>query len=185
VAEVSCLRFESPPREQFWVIPALNIVDATKDVLSLGGVSLSGALPDAGMMVLTPKKRPYSGRESVKQPDCGCGPTLLNRPPEPLVCRAPPRVCLCGRINTSAFVAIPSAPILGQPVGGVGRVDISTGAITATIPVPGAHYLVPSPTGNQVLIFSDNSNSVTLLFPGLPRNWCAKPILKFHVRPRQ
>src|SRR5260370_37622590 len=38
------------------VIPALVIVDASKDVLSLSGVSLSGTLPDAGMMVLTPKR---------------------------------------------------------------------------------------------------------------------------------
>jgi hypothetical protein len=148
------------------VIPALNIVDATKDVLSLGGVSLSGALPDAGMMVLTPKKdrtlvvSPLSNRIAVvdNATESTSGAVGLPGATESL---------FVWTDNTSAFVAIPSAPILGQPVGGVGRVDISTGAITATIPVPGAHYLVPSPTGNQVLIFSDNSNSVTLLFPGL------------------
>jgi len=69
--------------------------------------------------------------------------------------------------DTSAFVAIPTAPIQGQAPGGVGRVDISSGAVTATIPVPGAHYLVPSPTGNVILVFSENSDAVTLLFPAL------------------
>ena len=59
------------------------------------------------------------------------------------------------------------APVFGQSPGAVDRLSHSQTAFTAVIPVPGAHYLVPSPSGNQILVFSDNSNSVTLLFPAL------------------
>ena len=47
------------------------------------------------------------------------------------------------------------------------RIDISTGSVTATIPVPGAHTVVPTPDGQAILVFSDNSDAVTLLTPSL------------------
>jgi hypothetical protein len=39
--------------------------------------------------------------------------------------------------------------------------NITTGAITATLPVAGAHYLALSPDGNTLLVFSDGSDSLT------------------------
>jgi hypothetical protein len=39
--------------------------------------------------------------------------------------------------------------------------------VTATIPVPAAHYLVLSPDGSHLLVFSDNSNNVTVIATGL------------------
>src|SRR5262249_21683018 len=69
--------------------------------------------------------------------------------------------------NVSAFVAVPSAAIPGQAAGVVDRIDLAGGSITASIPVPGAHYLVAAGSGNQILVFSDNLNSVTLLTPNL------------------
>ena len=148
------------------VIPAIDIVDATKDVLSPAGVSLSGLLPDAGMMVVSPKKdrtlvvSPTSDRIAVLDNKTESATTEIGLP-------GGTESLFVWTDDISAFVAIPNAPEPGQQAGGVGRIDITTGAVTATIPVPGAHYLVPSPTGNQVLIFSDNSDSVTLLFPSL------------------
>src|SRR6266567_1754198 len=148
------------------VIPELDIVDATKDVLSTAGVSLSGLLPDAGMMVLSPKKErtlvvsPLSDRVAVVDNATEATSSAFSLP-------GPTDSLFVWTDDVSAFVAMPRASILGQPAGVVDRVDISSGANTAAIPVPGAHYLVPSPTGNQILIFSDNSDSVTLLFPAL------------------
>jgi hypothetical protein len=148
------------------IIPALEIVDATTDVLSAAGVSLSGVLPDAGMLVLSPKKdrtlvvSPSSNRIAIV--DNATESTTIS-----IVLPGATESLFVWTDDTSVFLAIPSAPFLGQAAGGVGRIDISTGVVTANIPVPGAHYLVPSPTGNQILIFSDNSDSVTLLFPAL------------------
>ncbi len=45
--------------------------------------------------------------------------------------------------------------------------NLVTGAVTATIPVPAAHYLVLSPDGSRLLVFSDNSNNVTVIATGL------------------
>src|SRR5262249_8722298 len=70
--------------------------------------------------------------------------------------------------NTTAFVAVPSAPVTGQTsLGAVERVDISSGAITATIAIPGAHSLVSSPDGSKILVISDSTNEVTVLDPNL------------------
>jgi hypothetical protein len=148
------------------ISPALQIVDASKDILSAAGVSLAGVLPDAGMMVVSPEKdrtlvvSPSSDRIAVVDNATEATTTAIALP-------GATESLFVWTDGISAFVAIPSAPVPGQAAGVVVWVDISNGAIRATIPVPGAHYLVPSPTGNVILIFSDNSNSVTLLFPAL------------------
>jgi hypothetical protein len=149
------------------IFPALEIVDASKDIISAtAGVSLAGVLPDAGMMALSPKRdrtlvvSPSSNVIAVVDNATEVTATAIALP-------APTESLFVWTDNTSAFVAIPNAPIPGQSPGGVGRFNIVTAAVTATIPIPGAHYLVSSPTGNQILVFSDNSDSVTLLFPAL------------------
>ena len=148
-------------------IPALDIVDASKDVVSAtAGVSLSGVMSDVGMMVLTPTRdrtlvvSPSSNRIAVINNATEAVTTALGLP-------GPTESLWVVADGSSVFVAIPSVPVAGQPAGGVGEFNLVTAAITAIAPVPAAHYLVPSPTGNQILIFSDNSNLVTLLFPSL------------------
>jgi hypothetical protein len=148
------------------ILPVLNIVDATKDVASAATVSLAVAMPDAGMMVVSPEKDqtlvvgPTSDRIAVVDNATEAAGTVIVLP-------GATESLLVWTDDTSAFVAMPSAPEPGQAAGGVGWFDISSGATKATIPVPGAHYVVPSPTGNQILVFSDNSDAVTLLFPAL------------------
>jgi hypothetical protein len=148
------------------IFPALQIVNATTDIESLSGVDVTGALPDAGLMVLSPDKKrtlvvsPSSARIAVVD-------NATEKVATAIILPGNTQSLFVWTDNTSAFVAIPSVSVQGQPLGGVGRVNILTGATTANIPVPGAHYLVSSPTGNQILVFSDNSNAVTLLFPGL------------------
>lgn len=148
------------------IFPALQIVNATTDIESLSGVALSGALPDAGMMVLTPDKK----RTLVVSPSSARIAVVDNATEKTATAIALPgntQSLFVWTDNASAFVAVPTAPIQGQAPGLVGRFNIVTAVVTASIPVPGAHYLVPSPTGNQILVFSDNSNSITLLSPGL------------------
>ena len=148
------------------IVPAIEIVDATNDILSPSGVSLSGLLPDVGMLVVSPKKdrtlavSEFGNQIAVvnNQSEAGVASTGLSGNTESV---------LAWTDDVTAFVAIPTAPILGQAPGAVERLDITGGTTTASIPIPGAHYLVPSPTGDQMIVFSDNSDSVTLLFPGL------------------
>src|SRR5262249_40744233 len=148
-------------------IPVLNIMDASKDALSFFTVSLFGSVPDVGMMVESPKR----DRTVVLSPS-NSALAIVNNSLESIE----RNMTLPGATdsffvwtdNTTAFVAVPSAPVTGQTsLGAVERVDISSGAITATIAIPGAHSLVSSPDGSKILVISDSTNEVTVLDPNL------------------
>jgi len=147
--------------------PGLNIVDASKDALSFYTVSLSTSEPDAGMMVESPKR----DRTLVFSPSNNGLAIVSNAQESVAVTMTLPGATESMFVwtdNTTAFVAVPSVPIAGQASpGGVGRINISSGAITATIGIPGAHFLVPSPDGSKILVISDSANTVTLLDPNL------------------
>jgi hypothetical protein len=146
--------------------PALEIIDATKDVLNRSAISLGGAVPDAGLLVESPKK----DRTLVFSPSNN-GLAIVNNDTESVASAiglpGPTESMFVWIDNTTAFIAVPSASVPGQPAGAVGSADISSGTIKAILPVPGAHYLVPSPNGNQILIVSDSANAVTVLYPSL------------------
>ncbi|MCU1270345.1 MAG: hypothetical protein JWN74_1639 [Acidobacteriaceae bacterium] len=151
--------------------PALNIVDATKDLLSPFSVSLSGTVGSAGMMVESPKRDRTVVFSSTGAFTAGSALGIVNNATE----SASSSVALPGPTesmfvwidNTTLFAAIPSAPVSGQLAGAIIQANISNSAITATIPVAGAHYLIPSPTGNQILVLSDTANTATVLSPTL------------------
>ena len=149
--------------------PVIEILDATKDVLSASVISLSSlsaSVADAGLMVVTPKKdrtlmvSPADTKlviVSNSQESVSSAVTLPGSTESVLV----------SSDNTTAFAAVPGAPLPGQAPGALERIDISSGSITASIPVPGAHYLAGSQNGNAILIFSDNSDAITLVIPSL------------------
>jgi hypothetical protein len=67
--------------------------------------------------------------------------------------------------NPVGYAAVPSANILGYPVlGAVEVMNFSSGSLI-TIAVSAAQTVVPNNTGSQLLVFSNDSNSVTLLNP--------------------
>jgi hypothetical protein len=147
--------------------PALDILDASKDALSFYTVSLGTSEPDAGMMVESPKR----DRTLVFSPSNN-GLAVVDNAQESvaLTMNLPGATesMLVWTDNTTAFIAVPNVPIAGQASpGGVGRINISSGAITATLGVPGAHFVVPSPDGSKILVISDGANAVTLLDPNL------------------
>lgn len=153
--------------------PALDIIDATKDVLSPFIVSLSGTVASADMMVETPKR----DRTLVLSPAGGSGDSslaIVDNANE----SASSAVTLPGSTesmfvasdNTTLYAAIPNAPVSGLPAGAVVQVNLGNSAINATIPVAGARFLVPSPSGNRVLVISETANttgSVNVLSPAL------------------
>jgi hypothetical protein len=153
--------------------PVLNIVDAQLDQISASFVSLSGSIIDPGLMAVTPDKLHtlvYGGAEtslvlvanateSVSSSGSGSGSALkLPGGTESM---------LIDSTGSNAYVAVPSAPVTGQPPGAVVVVNLSSFSITASIPVVGVRYIVESPDGNRILAFSDNSDSVTLIVPTL------------------
>ncbi len=66
---------------------------------------------------------------------------------------------------TKAYAAVPNISIPQGPPGGLVVLDLTTQAATGKVPVPSAHYVVQSGDGSKLLVFSGNSNSVTIVSP--------------------
>ena len=67
----------------------------------------------------------------------------------------------------SGFAAVPGAIISGFSfTGAVEEMNFAAGGLTTSIAVTNAQTVISNPTGTQLLVFSNNSNSVTVLTPG-------------------
>jgi hypothetical protein len=153
--------------------PVLNIVDASKDVLSPSLISLAGSSAQPGLMALSPNLRftmifSPSGNsvalidnstEGIAKVTSGTTSTPVPTINLPGFTES----MFIGNANTTAYAAVPTAPIIGQSPGAVEVLNLQTGSIAASIPVPGAHFIVPSPDGNHILVFSDNSDTITVI----------------------
>lgn len=146
--------------------PVLEIVDATKDVLSLFPIGLSGASQFPGLMTVSPNKTltavfsPQGNSVAVinNSTESAAGAVSLSGPTESMSIWID---------NATAYAAVPSAPVTGQPQGAVEVLSLTRGFVEATLPVAGARYVVQSHNGNRILAFGDNSDSVTIISPSL------------------
>ena len=153
----------------------LNIVDASRDALSTSFVSLLTTSPQANLLALSPSLR-YTLVFSPSSDLLG----LIDNSTESVALEADqstevPPLTLPGSTqsmfiandNATGYVAVPSASVLGQAPGAVVVTSLLTGTITATIPVSGARFLVPSPDTNHILVFGSDPQSVTVITPAL------------------
>lgn len=153
--------------------PVLNIVDALKDLLSPAAVSVQGSSQNPGLMALSPNLArtmvfSASGNtivvvdnstEAIAQTTVGSTPTSVPT----ITLPGPTESMMIGPDNVTGYAAVPTAPMTGQSPGAVEVLDLQQGAIKASIPVPGAHFIVLSPDGNHILVFSDDSDTVTVI----------------------
>ena len=65
------------------------------------------------------------------------------------------------------YAAVPTAPLIGTSPGAVIEMDLTSGNISATISVPNAQTVVSNPGGSQLLVFSNDSDNVTVVSPAL------------------
>lgn len=149
--------------------PGLDIMDANKDMLSPFEVSLSGTIASAGMMVESPKRDRtvvYSatGTDSSNS-TLGIVDNATESATSSVALPGPTESMFVASDNTTLYAAVPSAPITGVSPGAVVQVSLASAAVTASIPVPGARFLIPSPSGNQILVISDSADTVTMLEP--------------------
>ena len=64
---------------------------------------------------------------------------------------------------STAYAAVADAPVPGQSPGAIEVMNLHSAAISTTIPIQSAHYIVQSHNSNRLLVFSDNSNTVTMI----------------------
>ena len=154
--------------------PLLNIVDAKLDLLSPASVSLSSFNDLPGFMVLFPNKRFTlvfsasnnsvteidNAREAPAQSSSGSTLSAIMLP-------GFSESMLVAPDNVTGFAAVPTAPVTGQSPGAVVALNLSSGGIFATVPVPSAHYIVQSHNGNRILVFGDNLDNITVITPSL------------------
>jgi len=145
--------------------PVLNIVDALQDQLSQSIVSLLGRSAQPGLMALSP-----SLQFTMIFSPTGNTVTLIDNTTESVASGVGSitlpgftESMFIGNTNTTAYAAVPTAPVTGQNPGAVEVLNLQSGSIAASIPVPSAHYIVPSPDGNHILVLSDNSDTVTVI----------------------
>jgi hypothetical protein len=67
--------------------------------------------------------------------------------------------------SSAAYVAVPTAPVIGQSPGIVEAISLGSGTVTGQVDVPSAHFLSIDNSGNRILAFSDNSDSVAVITP--------------------
>ena len=69
--------------------------------------------------------------------------------------------------STTVYAPVRNVPVTGSRNGAVEVITVSTSTITATIsatyPVPSARYIALSPSGQYLLVFADDSDSVFLI----------------------
>jgi hypothetical protein len=152
-------------------VPVLNVVDGQLDLISPNVVSIGATSPTPGMMVLFPNKRKtlvFSASnnavtavnnvsQNVAQDSSGNKETVTLPGFTESIVVAPD--------NATGFAAIPTATVNGQSPGVVDVLNLSSDTVTATLPVPGARYLVQSHNGNRILVLGSSPNTVTVLTP--------------------
>lgn len=152
-------------------LPVINIVDALQDIVSLSTISLLGESAQPSIMVVSPDLS-----RTMVFSVAGNTVSVVDNGTESIASvvgstTTVPTITLPGltesmfiaKDNVTAYAAVPSASVIGQSPGAVVAMNLGTGTISATIPVPAAHFVVGSPDGNHLLVFSDNSNQVTII----------------------
>ena len=145
--------------------PVLNIINASTDVESASVVNLSGAVSNAGMMVLSPNR----GFTLVLNPT-GTSVAVVNNSAETVNSTVnlpgPTQSMFVWIDNGTGYAAVPTAPVsaaLGPTPGAVVVINLANSGTLATIPVPGAQYVVESHDGSRVLAFGNNPQAVTII----------------------
>jgi len=148
--------------------PGILVIDANKD---LRASLISGGLTSSffpGKMFLSSNRRTTVAINSV-----GTAITLVNNQTETVtstISLPAPGATESLAISvdaTTAYAAVPNVLIPLGPPGGIEVLTISgsSPAISGTVPIPSAHYVVQSGDGSKLLVFSDNSNDVTIVYP--------------------
>jgi hypothetical protein len=152
----------------------LNIVDASKDIVSPSRINLSGSVPQAGMMAVSPDKKftmVYSPSNNALVLVDNHAETVVasgaSSSLPPVILPGPTESVFISKFNTLGYAAVPTAPVLGQSPGAVVRIALSNATINAQIPIPAVRFIIESNDGNTILALADNSNVATLIATSL------------------
>jgi len=153
--------------------PGVFVVNALSDVRP--GVAPISAGNNPGMMVLTPNLGLTLVFSGIGTQASDNQFTVINNASESAV----GHVSLPGLTesfvsspdSSTAYVAIPTASVVGQAPGLVESISLTSGAFNGEADVPSVHYISIDNSGNRIFGFSDNSDSLAVITPsdiGIP-----------------
>jgi hypothetical protein len=140
--------------------PGLIIVNGFNDTVGRGGIS-AGSSPT--LMETSPERATLLAFDSATNKvevvsttkETTTGSIQL---PGPTTSIAVPQ-------SGVGYAAVPSAPLNGSSPGAVVEMNLTAGGITATIGVPNAQTVIANPSAAQLLVFSNDSDAVTIVSP--------------------
>jgi hypothetical protein len=136
------------------------MIDGENDTLVRGGVS-AGSSP--GLMAISSNRTVLlafdSGTNNVDVVNAARGSLAGTIP------LAGPTTSMIALTDGSGYAAVPSATLIGAAPGAVQVMNLQIGGIAATIGIPNAQTVVSSPDGTHLLVFSSDSNAMTVMYP--------------------
>jgi hypothetical protein len=144
------------------ITAGVYIVDDQTDVRPTGSPISAGNTP--GMMVLTPNRTEtlvFSPEEDQFTVITNASETAANHITLPGFTES----FVVSPDSTTAYAAVPTATVVGQSPGAVKVIALSSVAFTGEVDIPSVRYLSIGNTGNRILAFSDNSDSVAVITP--------------------
>ena len=143
--------------------PGLVIINGLYDSLAKAARISAGTSP--GYMEISPQRTTLMVFDStISAPAID----IVNTAEEKVTGTIPlpgPTISMVAPSNSVGYVAVPSAPLIGLPPGAIEALNLASGSVTAFISVPNAQYVVSNAGGSQLLAFSNDSNSVTVVSP--------------------
>ena len=147
--------------------PGIFIVNAQTDVRGPSSPISAGNTP--GMMVVSPNRAQtvvFSGNGTQFSDN---QLSLINNASESNAAH----VSLPGMTESfvispdgsAVYVAVPTAPVVGQSPGILEAISMSSGTVTGQVDVPALRYLSIDNGGDRLLGFSDNSDYVSVITP--------------------
>jgi len=145
----------------------LFIVNAITDVRPIISPISAGNTP--GMMVVTPNRAQtlvFSGNGTQFSDNLL---SIINNAAEASAAHATlpgmTESFVVSPDSSAAYVAVPTAPVVGQSPGIVQVISLNGGSVNGQVEIPSVHYLAEDNGGNRILGFSDNSDSVAVITP--------------------
>jgi hypothetical protein len=142
------------------VTPGVQIIDAAKDVRAPVASISAGATP--GLMVVTPNRVQtlvFSPADNNLTFISNAGESASGRITLPSFTES----IVVSPDSLTGYVALPTAFVGGHNPGVLDIINLNNGAVTAGINIPAVHFLALGHSGNRLLAFSDNSNSVAVI----------------------
>jgi hypothetical protein len=132
---------------------------------TLARVQEMSAGPSPGLMVMSPTRNYLAAFDSGSNSVFGIYPATessLQRAQLP----GPTNSMVLPTAGPIAYAAVPSATVNGFSfLGAVEEINIASGGIVSSIAVTNAQTVISNSDGTQLLVFSHDSNSVTVLSP--------------------